>query len=218
MTKNLSERILTSFFLLSILFTFIFINKYLFLALLIVSSFISFNEFNRLIKKSFKKEINFIATVQIFSALFFILYTYTSYEIYGRSPIVIIWIIAICIFSDTGGYVIGKLVGGKKLTKISPNKTIAGSVGSFIFSLIPLIFLSLTNEIYNDINLAQLVIVSLLLSLICQAGDLLISYFKRKAKVKDTGSILPGHGGLLDRIDGLIFVLPSAFLIDKIIF
>ena len=218
MTKNLSERILTSFFLLSILFTCIFINKYLFLALLIVSSFISFNEFNRLIKKSFKKEINFIATVQIFSALFFILYTYTSYEIYGRSPIVIIWIIAICIFSDTGGYVIGKLVGGKKLTKISPNKTIAGSVGSFIFSLIPLIFLSLTNEIYNDINLAQLVIVSLLLSLICQAGDLLISYFKRKAKVKDTGSILPGHGGLLDRIDGLIFVLPSAFLIDKIIF
>ena len=218
MTKNLSERILTSFFLLSILFTCIFINKYLFLALLIVSSFISFNEFNRLIKKSFKKEINFIATVKIFSALFFILFTYTSYEIYGRSPIVIIWIIAICIFSDTGGYVIGKLVGGKKLTKISPNKTIAGSVGSFIFSLIPLIFLSLTNEIYNDINLAQLVIVSLLLSLICQAGDLLISYFKRKAKVKDTGSILPGHGGLLDRIDGLIFVLPSAFLIDKIIF
>ena len=218
MTKNLSERILTSFFLLSILFTCIFINKYLFLALLIVSSFISFNEFNRLIKKSFKKEINFIATVQIFSALFFILYTYTSYEIYGRSPIVIIWIIAICIFSDTGGYVIGKLVGGKKLTKISPNKTIAGSVGSFIFSLIPLIFLSLTNEIYNDINLAQLVIVSLLLSLICQAGDLLISYFKRKAKVKDTGSILPGHGGLLDRIDGLIFVLPAAYFIDKIIF
>jgi phosphatidate cytidylyltransferase len=183
-----------------------------------VSSFISFNEFNRLIKKSFKKEINFIATVKIFSALFFILFTYTSYEIYGRSPIVIIWIIAICIFSDTGGYTIGKLVGGKKLTKISPNKTIAGSVGSFIFSLIPLIFLYLTNEIYNDINLAQLVIVSLLLSLICQAGDLLISYFKRKAKVKDTGSILPGHGGLLDRIDGLIFVLPSAFLIDKIIF
>jgi len=218
MTKNLSERILTSFFLLFILFTCIFINKYLFLALLIVSSFISFNEFNRLIKKSFKKKINTIATVQIFSALFFIIYTYTSYEIYGRSPIVIIWIITICIFSDTGGYVIGKLVGGKKLTKISPNKTIAGSVGSFIFSLIPLIFLSLTNEIYNDINLAQLFIVSLILSLICQAGDLLISYFKRKAKVKDTGSILPGHGGLLDRIDGLIFVLPSAFLIDKIIF
>jgi len=218
MTKNLSERILTSLMLLFILCTSIFINKYLFLALLIVSSFISYNEFNKLIKKIFKKEIKFISTIQIFSAFFFILFIYTSYQIYGRSPIAIIWIISICIFSDTGGFVIGKLVGGKKLTKISPNKTIAGSVGSFLFALIPLIFLSLIDEIYNDVHLIQLVIVSLFLSLICQAGDLLISYFKRKAKVKDTGSILPGHGGLLDRIDGLIFVLPAAFLIDKIIF
>jgi phosphatidate cytidylyltransferase len=218
MTKNLSERILTSFLLLFVLCTGIFINKYLFLALLIVSSFISFNEFNKLIKKSFKKGIIFITTFQIFSALFFILFVYTSYQIYGRSPIVLIWIISICIFSDTGGFVIGKLVGGKKLTKISPNKTIAGSVGSFLFALIPLIFLSVINEIYNNVHLTKLVIVSLLLSLICQSGDLLISYFKRKAKVKDTGSILPGHGGLLDRIDGLIFVLPAAFIIDKIIF
>jgi phosphatidate cytidylyltransferase len=218
MTKNLSERILTSFLLLFVLCTGIFINKYLFLALLIVSSFISFSEFNKLIKKSFKKGIIFITTFQIFSALFFILFAYTSYQIYGRSPIVLIWIILICIFSDTGGFVIGKLVGGKKLTKISPNKTIAGSVGSFLFALIPLIFLSVINEIYNNVHLTKLVIVSLLLSLICQSGDLLISYFKRKAKVKDTGSILPGHGGLLDRIDGLIFVLPAAFIIDKIIF
>ena len=216
MTKNLSERILTSLLLLFILCTSIFVNTYLFLALLIMSSFISFNEFNKLIKKSFKKEINFITTIQIFSVLFFILFTYTSYQIYVRSPIAIIWIISICIFSDTGGFVIGKLVGGKKLTKISPNKTIAGSVGSFLFALIPLIFLPLIDEIYNNVHLAQLVIVSLLLSLICQAGDLLISYFKRKANVKDTGSILPGHGGLLDRIDGLIFVLPVAFLIEKI--
>ena len=218
MTKNLSERILTSLLLLFVLCAGIFINKYLFLALLIMSSFISFNEFNKLIKKSFKKGIIFITTFQIFSALFFILFVYTSYEIYGRSPIAIIWIISICILSDTGGFVIGKLVGGKKLTKISPNKTIAGSIGSFLFALIPLIFLSVINEIYNNVHMTQLVIVSLLLSLICQSGDLLISYFKRKAKVKDTGSILPGHGGLLDRIDGLIFVLPAAFIIDKIIF
>ena len=218
MTKNLSERILTSLFLLFILCASILINKYLFLALLIVSSFISFNEFNKLIKKSFKKEINFINTIQIFSVLFLILFTYSSYQIYDRSLIAIIWIILICIFSDTGGFVIGKLVGGKKLTKISPNKTIAGSVGSFLFALIPLIFIPLIDEIYNNVHFAQLVLVSLLLSLICQAGDLLISYFKRKAKVKDTGSILPGHGGLLDRIDGLIFVLPAAFIIEKIFF
>ena len=218
MTKNLSERILTSVLLLCILSISIYVNKYLFLSLLMVSSFISFNEFNNLIKKSFSKDAKLINTLQIFSVLFFVLFVYTSYEIYGKSPNVIIWIISICIFSDTGGFVIGKLVGGKKLTKISPNKTIAGSVGSFLFSLIPLIILFLINKTHNDIHLTQLVVVSLLLSLICQAGDLLISYFKRKAKVKDTGSILPGHGGLLDRIDGLIFVLPAAYLIDKIIF
>jgi len=218
MTKNLFERILTSFFLLFILSISVIINKYLFLVMLIVSSFISFNEFNNLIKKSFKKKTKLITTVQILSVLFFILFVYTSYEIYGRSLIVITWIISICIFSDTGGFIIGKLVGGRKLTKISPNKTIAGSFGSFIFSLIPLIFLSHINEIFNNFPFTQLIIISLLLSLICQVGDLLISYFKRKAKVKDTGSILPGHGGLLDRIDGLIFVLPAAYLIDKLIF
>ena len=218
MTKNLSKRILTSLFLLLILSIIIFFNKYLFLAMLIIISFISFIEFNNLIKKSFKKEEKLIIAIQILSVLFFILFAYTSYEIYDRSLISIIWFITICILSDTGGFVIGKLVGGKKLTKISPNKTIAGSIGSFIFSLIPLMFLLQINDIYNNINLAHLVIISLLLSTICQAGDLLISYFKRKAKVKDTGSILPGHGGLLDRIDGLIFVLPAAHLIDKIIF
>jgi len=218
MTKNLSERILTSLFLFVILSIGIFINKYLFLLLLIASSLISFSEFKNLIKKSFKNEVKLINTIQILSALFFILFVYSSYEIYSQSPITIIWIISICIFSDTGGYIIGNLVVGKKLTKISPNKTIAGSFGSFIFSLIPLIFLSHINEIFNNFPFTQLIIISLLLSLICQVGDLLISYFKRKAKVKDTGSILPGHGGLLDRIDGLIFVLPAAYLIDKLIF
>ena len=126
----------------------------------------------------------------------------------------------ICIFSDTGGFIIGKLIGGKKLTKISPNKTIAGSIGSFIFSLFPLIFFTYIKEFrfHDDIDLINLFLISLLLSLICQLGDLFVSYFKRKAKVKDTGNILPGHGGLLDRIDGLIFVLPSAFIVDKIFF
>ena len=218
MTKNLSERILTSFFLLLILSISIFTNKYLFLVMLIATSFISFIEFNNLIKKSFKNDEKLIITIQIISILFFILFTYTSYEIYSRSLIVIIWIISICIFSDTGGFISGKLIGGKKLTNISPNKTIAGSIGSLIFSLIPLIFLSQINYIFNNIHLAQLIIISFLLSIICQAGDLSISYFKRKAKVKDTGSILPGHGGLLDRIDGLIFVLPVAYLIDRLIF
>ena len=136
--------------------------------------------------------------------------------------IMLLFVILICVFSDTGGYIVGKLIGGKKLTNISPNKTISGSIGSFIFSIFPLIiFLTVfsdsnLNFIAENMkkNVYALIATSLFLSLICQIGDLFISYFKRQAKVKDTGSILPGHGGLLDRIDGLIFVIPVAFIID----
>ena len=132
------------------------------------------------------------------------------------------FIFLICILSDTGGYVIGNLIGGKKLTKISPNKTISGSIGSFIFSLFSIIILWAYYNFIEDYNFAfpdfRLIPTCLFLSLICQLGDLFISYFKRKAKVNHTGSILPGHGGLLDRIDGVIFVIPAAYLVDKVFF
>ena len=118
----------------------------------------------------------------------------------------------ICIFTDIGGYVVGKTVGGKKLTKISPNKTLSGSIGSFLFSIIPLIFfteLGNTNLNFNIIN----IIFCLLISLVSQTGDLFISFLKRKAKIKDTGNILPGHGGILDRTDGIIFAIPFSKLL-----
>ena len=123
-----------------------------------------------------------------------------------------IFILLICIFSDIGGYVVGKSVGGKKLTKISPNKTISGSVGSFLFSLFPIGIYGVLSIITNKDNFkfaleGEVIIVCLILSLTCQIGDLLISFYKRKAKVKDTGNILPGHGGILDRIDGIIFAV-----------
>ena len=107
--------------------------------------------------------------------------------------------------SDIGGLVFGKIFKGKKLTKISPNKTISGSVGSFIFSilLIPFFFKSLI-----DHNLLNILLITIIVSLISQLGDLFISYLKRKAKVKDTSDLLPGHGGVLDRIDGIIFAIP----------
>ena len=130
----------------------------------------------------------------------------------------------ICIFSDIGGYVIGKIIRGKKLTKISPNKTISGSVGSFAFSLIPIFFYKLyLDNTLKDIFLfipnyfLVLVLMALSVSFMCQLGDLLISYFKRKANVKDTGTLLPGHGGILDRIDGIMFGLPGALIINKMI-
>ena len=118
--------------------------------------------------------------------------------------------ILICVFSDIGGIVFGKIFKGKKLTKISPNKTISGTIGSFIFSLLFLFFLILINLFPFS---WQIIFYVVFTSAFCQLGDLFISYLKRKAKVKDTGKILPGHGGLLDRIDGMLLAIPlSSFV------
>ena len=123
-----------------------------------------------------------------------------------------LYLFSICIFSDVGGLIFGKFFKGKKLTKISPNKTISGSIGSFISSLIlvPFFYYFLPEEFKSFFDLITLAII---VSLSCQLGDLFISYLKRKAKVKDTGDILPGHGGILDRIDGILFALPIGMII-----
>ncbi len=223
MNSNLYKRILTSFLLLLILLVGLFISKHLWLMLLLIASIILYNEFTNLVKKAFTKKLTLIYLFYIIGAVYLMMFIYTSYKLYSYPPLDLIFYISICVFSDTGGYCIGKLIGGKKLTKISPNKTISGSIGSFVFSLIPLIFLLF---IYKDmiIELASMnkILVSffliLFLSLVCQLGDLLISYLKRRAKVKDTGLILPGHGGLLDRLDGTLFVLPFSYLLGLIFF
>ena len=119
-------------------------------------------------------------------------------------------------FTDIGGYAFGKIIGGKKLSKISPNKTISGTVGSFILSLVPLLFF--INFDFIDLEFNQKnVIFCLLVSLISQLGDLFISFIKRKAKSKDTGNLLPGHGGILDRVDGIIFAVPFSYFLIKLI-
>ena len=221
--NNLSQRIITSVVLLFILSISLFYNKYVWLFILILGSLVLFIEFNNLVKKIWKKKDTKIVGVNFFALIFLIIFIFVAYDIHSKSLFELIFIILICIFSDTGGYIVGNLIGGRKLTKISPNKTISGSIGSFGFSILPIIFIWFYYEYLNDFNYpenyyVQLILISLFLSLICQLGDLFISYFKRKAKVDDTGSILPGHGGLLDRIDGVIFVLPAAYLIDKIFF
>jgi phosphatidate cytidylyltransferase len=119
-----------------------------------------------------------------------------------------------------GGYVFGKFFKGKKLTKISPNKTISGTVGSFIFSILLYYFL-VSNDFYLNIIMIDLktdfgnllLLVTIVVSFSSQLGDLFISYIKRLAKMKDTGKILPGHGGLLDRIDGMLFAIPSGLIV-----
>ena len=223
--NNLQKRIFTSFILFAVLLICIFLNKYSFFILLIIASSISFFEFNNLVKKILIKNELLKNSINIICVFYLLFFTYTAYEIYEENLYVIIFILFICIFSDIGGYVIGKTIGGKKLTKISPNKTISGSIGSLIFSLIPIIIFLLIYEFTKNIEFRihnhefdNIIFLCLFTSLICQLGDLFISYYKRKAKIKDTGSILPGHGGLLDRIDGIIFAVPSVFIVDKIFF
>ena len=217
MNLNLSLRIFTSIILLVILFFGLYLDKFIWLGLLILSSIISFYEFFNLIKKKYNQEKYKIYLLNILSLIYLTYFIFAGYSLYEKSTLILLFIILVCIFSDIGGYIIGKSIGGKKLTKISPNKTISGSIGSFFFSLLPLIILENIFENFINENIFIYILICLFLSLICQLGDLSISFFKRKANVKDTGTILPGHGGLLDRIDGIIFVLPIAYILDKII-
>ena len=133
-----------------------------------------------------------------------------------KHPFFFLYFVSICFFTDIGGYIFGKIIGGKKLTSISPNKTISGTFGSFIFSLIPLILFSNLNYPNLEFGINNLIF-CLTISLISQIGDLSISYLKRRTNIKDTGKILPGHGGMLDRLDGIIFALPFSYLLLKFI-
>jgi len=225
MNKNLSKRIFTSVILLSVLVIGLFLHKYLWLILLIIASIVCFFEFKNLTKKIWNKKKSSILYANITIFLYLTFFTYTSFEIYKQEINLIVFLLLICIFSDIGGYAVGKTIGGKKLTKISPNKTISGAFGSLVFSLIPLIII-LFIEKFTKINEFQInanefhwtLYFCLFISLMSQLGDLFISFFKRKAKIKDTGSILPGHGGLLDRMDGILFAIPSFFIINHIFF
>ena len=133
---------------------------------------------------------------------------------YSNLKIYLLYSTLVAILSDIGGLVCGKIFKGKKLTKISPNKTISGSIGSFIFSLflIPFFYKSLIDQ-----NLLNILIATIIISLTSQLGDLFISLLKRKAKVKDTSDLLPGHGGVLDRIDGIIFAIPLGIFLFIVI-
>ena len=204
--SNLNKRILTSFPLLIIAIYAIYNNIILVLSLFIISSILIY-EFLNIVKNIFKKnKTNSFIFLNLF--VFYIclfasqIYFFLDGEIENKK-IVFLFILSICIFTDVGGYIFGNIIKGKKLTTISPNKTYAGMFGSFICSLI---ICALFNIYFNfSINY---IFFTLLISLVSQVGDLFISYLKRKAYIKDTGNFLPGHGGLLDRFDGIIFAIP----------
>ena len=211
--KNLPKRIITSLFLITLLYL-MFSFTYILIISLIIISIVSWIEFYGLILKIFTKnkfKTNFLKQfikalsliyLTLFSAIIFIGIT----QVEPNFKINMIYLFFICIVSDIGGLSFGKYFKGKKLTRISPNKTISGSIGSFILSLILVPFFYYFIKQFN--NPLDLVILTIIVSLSCQLGDLFISYLKRKAKVKDTGDLLPGHGGLLDRIDGMLFAIP----------
>jgi phosphatidate cytidylyltransferase len=229
MSQNLLKRLITSIILLSLLIFIIFSHQNIFiLSILLLGLLICFEAnklFTKLLnnmdskKSSSINKLNskfIILNIITFCYIFFI-FCNLSYEIHRlESPIFYLYLISICFCTDIGGYVFGKIIGGKKLSKISPNKTISGTIGSFIFSIIPLIFV--INFTYIDLafNLTN-IIFTLLISLISQLGDLFISFIKRKAKIKDTGNLLPGHGGILDRVDGIIFAVPFSYFLLKLL-
>jgi len=228
MSQNLLKRLITSIVLLSLLIFINFSHQYIFiLSILLVGLIICLeanNLFSKLLNNKYsqknssvnKLNIKFIMLNIITFCYIFFIFCNLSYEIYkSESSIFFLYLISICFFTDIGGYVFGKIIGGKKLSKISPNKTISGTIGSFIFSIIPLIIVLNYNLLDLEFNLTNIMF-CLLISLISQIGDLFISFIKRGAKIKDTGNLLPGHGGILDRVDGIIFAVPFSYFLLKL--
>ena len=216
MKVELKKRIITSFFLLSLL-VLMYFYTYILVAVVIIIAVIAWIEFYGMISKIYKtkvlKDQFFKILFKSISLLYIWVLVFVILTIVSKFPefkIFIFYSLLVSILSDIGGLIIGKTFKGKKLTKISPNKTISGSIGSFTFSilLVPLFI-----DYWISYNLLTLFVITFFISLTSQIGDLFISFLKRKAKIKDTSNLLPGHGGLLDRIDGIIFAIPIGLLL-----
>ena len=208
-TKNLKDRTITSLlliFLVMLIFSFKFIMVYT----LIVLGVMAHLEFTKIIAKIFvSKLFKFLFIIFFGIYIFIFCYTFFLFSVLDGVKILLFILLIGCVASDIGGFVFGKLFKGPKLTKISPNKTYSGVVGSIFFSLmlVTLLFFFFFNFLQLKIFL-----VAFITSLSCQAGDLIFSYLKRKAKMKDTGNFLPGHGGILDRIDGILLGIPFGLM------
>ena len=210
------KRILTSTALF-ILLVFMYFYTYILIVSLILISLITWIEFYGLITKILRKNnykqkvLRFIYKSTSLLYLSFLTIMIIIIKIKNINlELFLIYSILISITTDIGGLFFGKIFKGKKLTKISPNKTLSGSIGSFILSLL---LTPLFMKYSDNFSIEILVLIILLTSLTSQLGDLFISYIKRKAKVKNTSNLLPGHGGFLDRIDGIIFSIPIGFLL-----
>ena len=210
MQSELKKRILSSIIIIPISFFFIVQGSTFFLFFLSLLFLISSYEWIKIIKKS-----NIIRLIGIF---FLFVSFYSAYHLRETQSLNFFFLILIiCIFTDIGGYTLGKIFKGPKLSKISPNKTYTGMFGGFLFSLISGLFYIDYSRIETSLSTLEIFLCIIIISFIGQIGDLIISFFKRKAKIKDTGTLLPGHGGLLDRLDGIIFVFLFLYLAKLII-
>ncbi len=200
--SNFIKRILSSIILLPIVVYIVLKGSYLFIFFTLFCLITASYEWHLMSKnKSYK----------FYGYLFLIISFYTFYKI-SNEYMDIFFVILICVSTDIGGYIFGKTLKGPKLTKISPNKTYAGMMGGYLLSLISI---SIASNFmgFNNFSLKFFIII-IILSTISQTGDILVSYFKRLSKLKNTGNIIPGHGGLLDRIDGMIFAFPTYYLLN----
>ena len=209
MMKDLLSRSISALIILPFSLFFILKGGFFFISFLIICLILSLIEWNNMKKN---KTLNILGNVFIFFSFF------STYQIRfntenDQNLIFFLLIILVCISTDIGGYIFGKVFKGPKLTKISPNKTYAGVIGAFLSSLIIIYLISIYLEFFYKFNL-ELISYILFISLISQIGDLIISYFKRLSNIKDTGKLIPGHGGILDRIDGMIFAFPIIFIFE----
>ena len=219
MTIELKKRIITSLILLSLLAG-MYLSPFVMIISLVVIAIIIWIEFYALISKIIKENSNkgkilrfLYKTISLFYLSFLVFFILMIESHYYNLKIYLLYSILVAVMSDIGGLTFGRIFKGKKLTKISPNKTLSGVFGAFIFSLI---LVPLFCDELIKYNLLQLTLITILISLTSQLGDLFISYLKRKAQVKNTSNILPGHGGLLDRTDGIIFAIPMGMLLYNI--
>ena len=210
---ELNKRLITSF-VLGVIFFFSILSEVILIFVLIIIFIQLYFEFYSLINKILSKKqkfllflISFLILIYIFIFILCIAINFLDKQ--NNNFFILMMSISVCIASDIGGYVFGKFFKGKKLTSISPKKTYSGLFGAYILSVMSsyLIF-------YNFFSLNYIITFSVIVSTVSQSGDLFVSYLKRKAKVKDTGEFLPGHGGLLDRLDGILFAIPFALALS----
>ena len=205
-SQNLKKRFLTSFFLIILIIFFIRFDFFLVYTLIVLGT-ISIIEFLDITKRiTVNKLYLFISNLSFVSYVFTFCFLLIFFFKFTQLKILLIILLFVCVASDIGGYIFGKTFKGPKLTKISPNKTIAGAIGSlFLSSLVIILLFYFINEKINYMT----IVVAIITSIFCQLGDLFFSFLKRKANLKNTSNFLPGHGGVLDRLDSILLGIPA---------